>query len=88
MDETGEKGKPARSGQAGGFYEELEMLALESRSVEIVFRSGNGARTVVRDRIVGIYTLEGRECLRTAAGLVLGLDQLVDVDGRRASGAC
>ena len=69
------------------FYDELENLALQRRSVEIVFRGENGARTVVRDRI-GLFVLEGRECLRTGAGLVIGLEQLLEVDGKRPPEAC
>ena len=64
------------------FCEELEMLATLNRPCEIVFRSGNGARTVIRDRIAGIDAREGREWLVTASGLVIGLGKLVEVDGK------
>jgi hypothetical protein len=70
------------------FYGELEMLASLHRSCEIVYRSENGGRTVIRDRIAGLTVLEGRECLRTAAGLVIGLDRLEEVDGIRPPAAC
>jgi len=70
------------------FYQELEMLALLHRPCEIIYRSENGARTVIRDRIAGLTVLEGRECLKTAAGLVIGLDKLEEVDGIRPPAAC
>ncbi len=70
------------------FYGELEMLALSHRPCEIVFRSGNGGRTVIRDRIAGLYVLEGRECLKTAAGLEIDLNRLEEVDGIRPAGSC
>lgn len=70
------------------FSGELDLLVLSHRSVGIVFRSGNGARTIIRDRIAGLFVLGGRECLRTGTGLVIGLDQLEEVDGLRPSGIC
>ncbi len=70
------------------FYEELEMLVTLHRPCEIVFRSENGARTVIRDRIATLYGREGREWLRTGAGLDICLDSLEQVDGRLPSGSC
>lgn len=64
------------------------MLVSLHRPCEIVFRSENGGRTVIRDRIAGLYVLEGRECLKTAAGLVIPLDRLEEVDGIRPAGLC
>lgn len=72
----------------GHFNEELELLASMQRSVEIVFRSENGARTVIRDRIAGLFVQEGLECIRTGGGLVIGVDRLEEVDGLRPLGDC
>jgi hypothetical protein len=69
------------------FHEQLELLAVMRRPVEIVFRSENEARTVIRDRIEGLFVHESRECIRTGGGLAIALDRLEAVDGRRASGA-
>ena len=66
-----------------GFCEELEGLAALNRSCEIIFRSGNGARTVIRDRIAGLDAREGKEWLVTATGLVIPLANLEEVDGKR-----
>ena len=70
------------------FYEELELLVLLRKACEIVFRSGNGARTVIRDRISSLSDQEGREWLQTASGLQIPLDCLEQVDGRQPSGTC
>ena len=70
------------------FYEELEILVSLRRPCEIVFRSENGARTVIRDRIENLYAREGREWLRTGAGVDICLDRLEEVDGRLPSGSC
>jgi hypothetical protein len=75
------------------FYEGLELLASLHRPVNIVFRSENGARTIIRDRIASLFVQEGQEgqegqeCLRTDGGLVIGLDRLEEVDGLGPSGA-
>jgi hypothetical protein len=67
------------------FYEGLELLASLHRPVNIVFRSENGARTIIRDRIASLFVQEGQECLRTDGGLVIGLDRLEEVDGLGSS---
>jgi hypothetical protein len=72
----------------GGLYEELEMLAGLNRLCELVFRSSSGARTVIRDRIGGVYIREGREWLQTAGGLEIGLDQLEQMNGIQISKNC
>ncbi|MDP4151253.1 MAG: hypothetical protein Q8937_20545 [Bacteroidota bacterium] len=71
-----------------GFIEELEMLATLNRPCEIIFRSGNDARTVIRDRIAAVDAREGREWLVTGSGLVIGLAKLVEVDGKRPLDRC
>jgi hypothetical protein len=77
------------------FFDELEALKASRRPVEIIFRSENGARTVIRDRIAaltrvsdafksGIATLkgaEGQEWVRTGSGLDIPVDRLEQVDG-------
>jgi hypothetical protein len=70
------------------FVEELEMLATLNRPCEIIFRSGNGARTVIRDRIAAVDAREGRAWLVTASGLVIGLANLLEVDGKAPPGNC
>jgi hypothetical protein len=70
------------------FVEELEMLATLNRPCEIIFRSGNGARTVIRDRIAAVDAREGRAWLVTASGLVIGLAKLLEVDGKAPPGNC
>jgi hypothetical protein len=71
-----------------GFVEELEMLAAMSRSCEIIYRSGNDARTVIRDRIAAVDAREGRNWLVTGSGQVIGLVKLLEVDGKRPLDRC
>jgi hypothetical protein len=72
----------------GRFHDELEALKASRKPCEIVFRSENGARTVIRDRIAGLFTREDREWLRTGSGIEIGLDKLEQVDGLIPSKYC
>jgi len=67
------------------FLEELEILADQRKSCEIIFRNENGARTVVRDRITGIYDREGKILIYTASGLEINLNNMLQVDGKTPS---
>jgi hypothetical protein len=70
------------------FYEELETAAALGKPCEIVFRSENGSRTVIRDRIATVYTGEDRAFLKTGSGLEISLDKLIQVDGKPNSNYC
>jgi|HubBroStandDraft_2_1064218.scaffolds.fasta_scaffold2018179_1 hypothetical protein len=65
----------------GDFYSELEVLKASRKPCEIIFRSENGARTVIRDRIVGQFAVEGQEWIRTGSGMDIPLDKVEQVDG-------
>ncbi|MHA4811276.1 hypothetical protein ACX0G9_24455 [Flavitalea flava] len=73
---------------SGSFYEELEMLVLSKKSCEIIFYSENGGRTVIRDKIAGLYADGDKETLKTGSGLIIGLEKLVQVDGMIPSNYC
>jgi Rho-binding antiterminator len=70
------------------FYEELEALATLHKSSEIVFRNKSGARSVIHERIAYLYTRDGVERLRTASGLEIRLDHLIQVDGKILANNC
>lgn len=70
------------------FFEELEMLVLEKKRCEIIFRSENGGRTVIRDRIDSLYEEDGRGWLRTGSGLIFSLEMLEQADGMIPSNYC
>jgi hypothetical protein len=70
------------------FSEELEWLALQHQSVEIIFRTSNGARCVIRERILSLSSQDGEPCLKTASGLSIKLASLEEVNGRQAPQAC
>ena len=60
----------------------LEGLTVQGRNCEIVFRSEEGGRAVIRDRIMKVYEEGGGYWLRTGGGLSIRLEKLVQVDGR------
>jgi hypothetical protein len=72
----------------GRFHDWLETLAALHRTCEVIYRSGNGGRTVIRDRIQRLYGKEGREWLQMASGLAIGVDQLIKVDGHEQIHIC
>lgn len=64
-----------------GFHEELEVLAGLRRECGIVYRAVDGGKAVIRDRIEDLYEEEGKEWIRTRAGLVIGVEDLIEVNG-------
>jgi len=63
------------------FQEHLEWLALRHQSVDIIFRAENGARTVLRDRITGLFERAGEDFLRTASGMEISVSSLIEAGG-------
>lgn len=64
-----------------GLHDLLLDRATRRLSVEIVHHGPDGVERVVIDRIVDVYTEAGAEYLRSAAGVVIRLDDLLRVDG-------
>jgi hypothetical protein len=64
-----------------------EQMDLQKR-VTIRFRSVDGGLSEVQAHVVKISETAGREMIETDAGLLIGMDQVVDVDGRSASNYC
>jgi hypothetical protein len=79
---------PAPSSANPSFTEELEWLALQHQSVEIIYRAQNGARCVIRERIAGLTHQDGEPSLYTANGLAIKLTSLLEVNGRKAPNGC
>lgn len=63
------------------FHGELEVLAGLRRECGIVYRAGNGGRAVIRDRIEDLYEEGGKMWIRTGAGLLIGVEDLIEVNG-------
>lgn len=65
------------------FHDELETLAVMRRTSEITYRDSSGNPATVEDRIEDIYTKGKEEFLKLKSGLVIRLDRLIEVDGKR-----
>jgi Rho-binding antiterminator len=65
------------------FYDELESLATFKRDCEIIFRADNDAKSIIRGRILDLYTREQVEYMKLDNGLEIRLDQIIEIDGKR-----
>jgi len=65
------------------FHGELEVLAGLRRECGIVYRAGDGGKAVIRDRIEDLYEEGGKTWIRTGAGLVIGVEDIIEVNGVR-----
>ena len=68
--------------------EYLEDLMDLKRSASITFRSADGGVSTVKGHIVKMETVSGREIIETDAGLVIGADQILEINGRRFENIC
>ncbi len=64
-----------------GLHDELQLLVMRGRTVEIRVSEGSSVRTLV-DRLTDVYTREGAEWVSLASGDTIRLDRLIEVDGR------
>jgi hypothetical protein len=68
--------------------EYLEELMDLKRSVSITFRAVDGGVSTVKGHIVKMETVSGRDIIETDAGLVIGADQILEINGRRFENIC
>ena len=68
--------------------EYLEELMDLKRSASITFRSVEGGVSTVQGHIVKVETVSGRTILETDTGLVIGADQVLEINGRRFENIC
>ena len=68
--------------------EYLEELMDLKRVATISFRSVEGGISTVKGHIVKIETVSGRDIIETDAGMVIGADQIREVNGRRFENIC
>jgi hypothetical protein len=68
--------------------EYLEELLDLKRDAAITFRSVDGGVSTVKGHIVKIDTVSGRDIIETDAGLVVGADQILEINGRRFENIC
>lgn len=68
--------------------EYLEELMDLKRIASITFRSVEGGVSTVKGHIVKIDTVSGRDIIETDAGMVIGADQILEINGRRFENIC
>ena len=64
-----------------------EQMVLKS-DCTITFRFVEGGLTTIKGHIVKIDSVSGRDMIETDAGLTIGLDQIVEVNGKPAENYC
>ena len=64
-----------------------EQLDLK-RTCTITFRAVDGGVSTIKGHIVKMQTVSGRDIIETDAGLLIGADQILEINGRRFSTIC
>lgn len=67
------------------YLEELHDL---KQKATITFRAVDGGVSTVMGHIVKIDNVAGRDIIETDAGMVIGADQIVEINGRRFENNC
>lgn len=68
--------------------EYLEELLDLKRPATITFRDVDGAVATIRGHLVNLSEVSGRTIIETDAGLVIGADQILEINGRRFENIC
>jgi hypothetical protein len=66
----------------------LEELMDLKRNCTVTFRNVDGAVSTIKGHIVKMDTVSGRDIIETDAGLVIGTDQLLEINGRHFPTIC
>lgn len=76
------------SKQYEGLKEYLEEQMDLKRTCTIKFRFVEGGITTTKGHIVKLDSVSGRDMIETDTGLVIGFDQIVEVNGKTAENYC
>ena len=76
------------SKQYVGLKEYLEEQMDLKRTCTIKFRFVERGITTLKGHIVKIDTVSGRDMIETDTGLIVGLDQIVEVNGKPSENYC
>lgn len=68
--------------------EYLEELMDLKRPANITFRSVDGGGGTIKGHIVKMDNVSGRDIIETDAGLTIGADQIIEINGRRFENIC
>lgn len=66
----------------------LEELMDLKQAATITFRAVDGGVSTIKGHILKVETVSGRDIIETDAGLVIGADQIREVNGRRFENNC
>jgi hypothetical protein len=86
------KGENGRNFAVGftmdALQEYLEELLDLKRKAAITFRAVDGGVSMVSGHIVKLDTVAGRTLIETDAGMVIGADQVLEINGRSFENIC
>ena len=68
--------------------EYLEELMDLKRPASIMFRSVDGGVITVKGHVTKMDTVSGRLVIETDAGIIIGDDQILEINGRRFENIC
>ena len=68
--------------------EYLEEIYDLKRKATITFRAVDGGVSTVQGHLVKLENVAGREIVETDAGMVIGKDQILEINGRRFENNC
>lgn len=68
--------------------EYLEELLDLKRDASITFRAVDGGVSTIKGHIIKMDAVSGRDIIETDAGLVIGADQILEINGRRFENNC
>jgi hypothetical protein len=68
--------------------EYLQELMDLKRPATIKFRAVDGGVSIAKGHILKIDTVSGRDIIETDAGLVIGADQIMEINDRRFENIC
>jgi hypothetical protein len=70
------------------YREYLEEQIDLKRSCTIKFRSVDGGVSTIKAHIIKLDSVSGRDMIETDAGLVIGVDQIIAVNGKNFENYC
>ena len=70
------------------FIKYLEEQMDLKRDCTITFRFVEGGLTTIKSHIVKITSVSGRHMIETDSGLTIGLDQILEVNGKAVENYC
>ena len=65
---------------ACGLYDELELRALRKQKVKIVFLNNKNENEIDECVIADLFSKDKVECLKTDAGKIIRLDDIIELD--------